>query len=71
MLRRLSLALLVLAAALLPGAAAAHEKQTLRLRFPRVDKASLEEFKTVRKALESEGQPKDKGKSKARSPRKS
>ena len=37
MLRRLSLALLVLAAALLPGAAAAHEKQTLRLRFPRVD----------------------------------
>ena len=37
MLRRLSLALLVLAAALLPGAAAAQAKQTLRLRFPRVD----------------------------------
>src|SRR6266581_8527680 len=37
MFRRLSLALLVLAAALLPGAAAAQAKQTLRLRFPRVD----------------------------------
>ena len=29
--------------------------ESLNLRFPRVDKASLEEFATVRKALESEG----------------
>jgi hypothetical protein len=29
--------------------------ESLNLRFPRVDKASLEEFAEVRKALESEG----------------
>src|SRR5581483_8602464 len=29
--------------------------ESVNLRFPRVDKASLEEFATVRKALESEG----------------
>src|ERR1700761_7502058 len=32
----------------------------LNLRFPRVDKASLEEFAKVRKALESEGKPRAK-----------
>src|SRR3954469_467651 len=34
--------------------------ETLGLQFPRVDKASLEEFKQVRKALESEGKGRSK-----------
>jgi PPK2 family polyphosphate:nucleotide phosphotransferase len=34
--------------------------ESLNLRFPRVDKASLEEFAKVRKALESEGKPRAK-----------
>src|ERR1700761_5960082 len=34
--------------------------ESLNLRFPRVDKASLEEFAKVRKALEGEGKPKAK-----------
>jgi hypothetical protein len=34
----------------------------LNLRFPRVDKASQEEFANVRKALENEGKDKRKGK---------
>ena len=34
--------------------------ESLNLRFPRVDKASLEEFAKVRKALESEGKGKAK-----------
>ena len=41
----------------------------LNLRYPRVDKASLEEFAEVRKALENEGKNKDKAK--ARGSRKS
>jgi PPK2 family polyphosphate:nucleotide phosphotransferase len=41
---------------------------SLNLRFPRVDKASLEEFKKVREALENEGKGKDKDK--ARKPAK-
>jgi PPK2 family polyphosphate:nucleotide phosphotransferase len=40
--------------------------ESLNLRFPRVDKASLEEFAQVRKALESEG----KGKARARAAKK-
>jgi len=36
----------------------------LNLRFPRVDKASQEEFANVRKALEDEGKGKDKDKGK-------
>ena len=36
----------------------------LNLRFPRVDKASLEEFARVRKALENEGKGKGKNKNK-------
>jgi PPK2 family polyphosphate:nucleotide phosphotransferase len=32
--------------------------ESLKLRFPRVDRASLQEFAKVRKALESEGKPK-------------
>jgi hypothetical protein len=39
---------------------------SLNLRFPRVGKAALEEFATVRKALESEGKGKDKSKAKAK-----
>jgi PPK2 family polyphosphate:nucleotide phosphotransferase len=39
----------------------------LNLRYPRVDKASLEEFATVRKALESESQGKGQGKAKDKS----
>jgi PPK2 family polyphosphate:nucleotide phosphotransferase len=35
---------------------------SLNLRFPRVDKAALEEFAKVRKALESEGKPKARAK---------
>jgi len=38
----------------------------LNLRFPRVDKASLEEFAKVRDALQREGEGKGKGKSKSR-----
>ena len=36
--------------------------EELNLRFPRVDKGSLDEFAKVRKALESEGRGKDNGK---------
>ena len=36
--------------------------ESLNLRFPRVDKASLEEFAKVRKALESEGKAKPRAK---------
>jgi PPK2 family polyphosphate:nucleotide phosphotransferase len=36
--------------------------ETLNLRFPRADKASLEEFKQVRQALESEGKGREKKK---------
>jgi PPK2 family polyphosphate:nucleotide phosphotransferase len=43
----------------------------LNLRYPRVDKASLQEFATVRKALESEGKDKGENKSKKGSSRKS
>ena len=38
--------------------------EELNLRFPRVDKASLDEFAEVRKALESEGKGRDNGKAK-------
>ena len=37
------------------GSAIVSALETLDLRFPRADKASLQEFKQVRKALESEG----------------
>jgi len=37
------------------GSAIARTLEDLNLRFPRADKASLEEFKEVRKALENEG----------------
>jgi PPK2 family polyphosphate:nucleotide phosphotransferase len=37
------------------GSAIVSALETLNLRFPRADKASLEEFKRVRKALENEG----------------
>src|SRR5713101_6935376 len=37
------------------GSAIVSTLETLNLRFPRTDKASLEEFKQVREALESEG----------------
>jgi len=37
--------------------------EALDLHFPRSDKASLQEFKAVRRALESEGKGKDKGRS--------
>jgi PPK2 family polyphosphate:nucleotide phosphotransferase len=43
----------------------------LNLRYPRVDKASLDEFATVRKALENEGQGKNKGNGKKGASRKS
>ena len=50
------------------GSAIVSALENLNLRFPRVDKASLEEFATVRKALENEGKPaKAKAKSKAKS----
>ena len=45
------------------GSAIVSTLDTLNLRFPRADKASLQEFKRVREALESEG--KDGGKKKA------
>jgi PPK2 family polyphosphate:nucleotide phosphotransferase len=45
------------------GSAIVSTLETLNLQFPRVDKASLEEFKQVRQALESEG--KGAGKKKA------
>jgi PPK2 family polyphosphate:nucleotide phosphotransferase len=38
------------------GSAIVSTLETLNLRFPRVDKASLEEFKKVREALEHEGE---------------
>ena len=38
--------------------------EELNLRFPRVDKGSLDEFAEVRKALESEGKGRDNGKAK-------
>jgi hypothetical protein len=38
------------------GSAIVSALEELNLRFPRVDKDSLEEFAKVRKALESEGQ---------------
>jgi hypothetical protein len=37
------------------GSAIVSALETLDLRFPRADKASLQEFKQVRKALEEEG----------------
>jgi hypothetical protein len=50
------------------GSAIVSALENLNLRFPRVDKASLAEFATVRKALESEGRPaKTKAKTKAKS----
>jgi PPK2 family polyphosphate:nucleotide phosphotransferase len=42
-------------ARLVIGSAIVSALETLNLRFPRADKASLEEFKRVRKALENEG----------------
>ena len=45
------------------GSAIVSTLESLNLRFPRADKASLQEFKRVREALESEG--KDGGKKKA------
>jgi hypothetical protein len=42
------------------GSAIVSALDTLNLHFPRVDKASLEEFKQVRKALESEGKGRSK-----------
>jgi hypothetical protein len=38
------------------GSAIVSTLETLNLRFPRVDKASLEEFKKAREALEHEGE---------------
>jgi hypothetical protein len=38
--------------------------ESLNLRFPRVDKASLDEFASIRNALQREG--KDKGKDKSK-----
>jgi PPK2 family polyphosphate:nucleotide phosphotransferase len=43
------------------GSAIVSTLETLSLQFPRADKASLEEFKQVRKALESEGNGRTKG----------
>jgi hypothetical protein len=40
--------------------------ESLNLRFPRVDKASLEEFAKVRTALESEGKGRAKAKKAAK-----
>jgi len=37
------------------GSAIVSTLETLNLHFPRADKASLQEFKQVRKALENEG----------------
>ena len=42
------------------GSAIVSKLETLGLQFPRVEKASLEEFKQVRKALESEGKGRSK-----------
>ena len=43
------------------GSAIVSALETLDLHFPRADKASLQEFKEVRKALESEGKGRTKG----------
>jgi PPK2 family polyphosphate:nucleotide phosphotransferase len=46
------------------GSAIVSALENLNLRFPRADKASVQEFATVRKALENEGKGSGKGKTK-------
>jgi hypothetical protein len=52
------------------GSAIVSALESLNLRFPRADKASLEEFATVRQALENEGKrAKKKAKAKTKTKR--
>jgi PPK2 family polyphosphate:nucleotide phosphotransferase len=53
-------------ARLVIGSTIVNALEGLALRFPRVVKASLQEFKQVRDALEKEGKPKPKGNSKGK-----
>ncbi len=53
------------------GSVIVNALDTLNLRFPRVDKASQEEFGKVREALENEGKNRDKNNDKTRRARKS
>jgi PPK2 family polyphosphate:nucleotide phosphotransferase len=52
------------------GSAIVNALETLNLRFPRVDKASQDEFARVRAALENEGRDKDRRKDQHKSKRK-